>query len=348
MEGKWISDLTVETPVADAARRVLTFRLEAVRDCLGQALREQGKIAQSIHQLRIATRRATAGLEVFSECLPAKVHKAAKRQLRGIRRAAGEARDWDVFVERLMKDSAEQASEDRAGLDMLIGYAMAHRIPAQTHLRQSCPNYPFGFERFMAETVGAIRYKGPALASLASFARPMLGRLIDALNQALSEKQSTDYEQLHEVRLAGKRLRYAMDIFVDCFGPAVRRHLCPALSELQQILGDVNDHFTAGQRYLALDAGLRICLSSGYRRYESTIAKLINHHEAEMAAGGRRFHGWREQWHRAEIQYAITEFCQPLAIASKLSFTGDSTRLPDAQSASHIAIAAEPIAEHIA
>ena len=38
-DGKWISDLTATTPLADAARRVLGIRLEVVHNCLGLALR---------------------------------------------------------------------------------------------------------------------------------------------------------------------------------------------------------------------------------------------------------------------------------------------------------------------
>jgi CHAD domain-containing protein len=310
---KWISDLNVETPVADAARRVLTFRLEAVRDCLGQSLRDQENITECIHQLRIATRRAAAALQSFSECLPLKVAESAKRELRGIRRAAGQARDWDVLIGRLMKDSPGKSPDDRPAIDMLVGYAMAHRIPAQTQLAQSCPNYPFGFERFMADTVGAVRYKDPHKTSLASFARPMLAKLIDKLNQVLSEKQSTDYEQLHEVRLAGKRLRYALEIFIDCFGPSLKRQLYPALAELQQLLGDVNDHFSAARRYRVLDAGLRLCFSNGHQAYSKVIERLVKHHESEMAVAGRKFHNWRKQWQRPEMQCAFAEIYSPSA-----------------------------------
>ena len=259
MQGKWISDLTAETTVADAARRVLTFRLESVRDSLGHALREEKQLTERIHELRVATRRAGAALEVFSECLPDKVYKTARRQLRNLRRAAGEARDWDVLIARLMKDADETAAEDRAGVDMLIGYAMAHRIPAQRQLELASPNYPFGFERFMAATLGAIRYKGLGRTTLPSFARPILATMLDRLNRAAASVQGSNYEQLHDIRIAGKGVRYAMEIFVDCFGPALRRQLCPALAEMQQILGDVNDHFTAAQRYATLDDKLRIC-----------------------------------------------------------------------------------------
>src|SRR5215831_7032142 len=97
-EGKWISDLAAETPLVDAARRVLSIRLEVVRDWLGLALREPDKDPEHVHQLRVGTRRAGAALEIFAPCLPEKVYDAARRHLRRLRRAAGAARDWDVFL----------------------------------------------------------------------------------------------------------------------------------------------------------------------------------------------------------------------------------------------------------
>ena len=80
-----ISDLTAETPVADAARHALTVRLEVVRDYLPLALHEAEKDPEHVHQLRVGTRRARAALDIFSFCLPQKAYRTAKKALRGLR-----------------------------------------------------------------------------------------------------------------------------------------------------------------------------------------------------------------------------------------------------------------------
>src|SRR6266849_6032966 len=97
-DGKWISELTAETPLADAARRVLMMRLEVVHRFLPLAVREAAKDPEYVHQLRVGTRRAGAALVIFKDCLPAKIYKKARKELKKVRRAAGQARDWDVFV----------------------------------------------------------------------------------------------------------------------------------------------------------------------------------------------------------------------------------------------------------
>src|SRR5580704_16113317 len=100
-DGKWITDLTASTPLVDAARRVLSVRLEVVHDYLPLALHHWKEDPEHVHQLRVGTRRAGAALAIFATCLPGKMHRRLRKHLRQIRRAAGAARDWDVFIEAL-------------------------------------------------------------------------------------------------------------------------------------------------------------------------------------------------------------------------------------------------------
>ena len=46
--------------------------------------------------------------------------------------------------------------------------------------------------------------------------------------------------ELHAVRLATKRLRYTLELFRPCYGPALESRL-EALKEVQKALGDLND-----------------------------------------------------------------------------------------------------------
>src|SRR5437763_965344 len=97
-DGKWISGLTPDTPLGEAAREVLAVRLGVVAECLPPAVGGADGDPEHVHRLRVATRRAAAALRIFADCLPGKARKATRRRLRAVRRAAGEARDWDVFL----------------------------------------------------------------------------------------------------------------------------------------------------------------------------------------------------------------------------------------------------------
>ena len=63
---------------------------------------------------------------------------------------------------------------------------------------------------------------------------------LHAGNQELS-----DAHALHAFRIEGKRVRYAMEIFVGAFPAEFRQTLYPLVASLQEKLGEINDHVTA-------------------------------------------------------------------------------------------------------
>src|SRR5262249_55902277 len=147
--------------------------------------------------------RARAALDIFACCLPPKVHRRARKQLRRIRRLAGEARDWDVFLASLTEWGRQQKGRLRPGADCLIRYALAQREAAQVRLGEAGQDYPFAFDRFLAETVAAVhRPDDPQLVTLLDLARPLLTGLLEKLDKAAS-RNLDDYEHLHQVRILG-------------------------------------------------------------------------------------------------------------------------------------------------
>jgi CHAD domain-containing protein len=311
-DGKWIPDLEATTPLADAARHVLTVRLEAVRDYLPLALHRSDKDPEHVHQLRVATRRAAAALDIFTCCLPDKVHKAARRQLRQIRRAAGEARDWDVFLLALNDWARQQKTSHRPGLDFLIGYAVGQRVTAQAQLEMANREFPFAFDRFVAETVVAVHRPRtcPEVRTLLDLARPRLTRLLGELDQAAG-RDLENYDNLHQVRIAGKRLRYSMEVFADCFAPPFRESLYPAVEEMQDILGRANDSHVAAQRLAGLRERLRALVPGGWRRYKAGIEGLLHYHQQRLPEERQRFLGWWVRWRESGAEEALAQLVKP-------------------------------------
>jgi CHAD domain-containing protein len=91
---------------------------------------------------------------------------------------------------------------------------------------------------------------------------------------ALSARSSP--EQLHRVRLAAKRIRYTLELFRPCYGPALESRI-ESLRSLQQVLGEIND-CAATQRLLANDLP-----ASLYRRKaERFLASQLRVKTAEL------------------------------------------------------------------
>lgn len=75
---------------------------------------------ERVHDMRVATRRLRASLEVFEPCFPAKRHRKALKRVKALADALGERRDRDVAIE-FLEGFAEEAPEgDRPALAALI------------------------------------------------------------------------------------------------------------------------------------------------------------------------------------------------------------------------------------
>src|SRR5262249_40907435 len=155
-DGKWIRGLSPDAPVEEAARQVLSLRLQVVREYLPLAVFEADRDLEYVHQLRVGTRRADAALRIFRGCLPRPGDRSVRGGLRGLGRAAGEARDWDVFLLDLRARATHAADAERPGLDFLMGYAQGQRGAAQVNL-QANRLAGEGFEATAAEALAALR-----------------------------------------------------------------------------------------------------------------------------------------------------------------------------------------------
>jgi CHAD domain-containing protein len=294
-DGKWISDLTTATPLEDAARRVLKVRFSVVREFLPLALHQAERDPEHVHQLRVGTRRARAALDIFVDCLPAKVHKSAKKHLRKIRRAAGDARDWDVFLAQLA-GASKPGPRHRAGRDLLAGYGLAQRRIAQAQLEALGADYPDEFERVLADTTAAVRAPDDSSqAVLIDLAQPLLLGLVRELESAAAGDLD-DYAHLHQVRIIGKRLRYAMEVFAACFADEFRDALYPAIEEMQEILGAANDSHVARGRLEDIERQLSRLPAADAKRLKTGIAALRKHHEQRLPQQVEQFRGWWERW----------------------------------------------------
>ena len=56
---------------------------------------------ERVHDMRVATRRLRAAMEVFAACFPAKEHKKLLKEVKRLADALGERRDPDVAIEEL-------------------------------------------------------------------------------------------------------------------------------------------------------------------------------------------------------------------------------------------------------
>jgi CHAD domain-containing protein len=313
---KWISDLRAATPLADAARRVLTVRLEGVRDCLPLALHQADKDPEYVHRLRVSTRRARAALDIFAPCLPGKVSRKARKRLRRIRGRAGEARDWDVFLAHLIEWSHQNNPPQRPGLYALMGYALDQRMSAQAQMQEISKDYPFSFDYLLARTVAAVhKPRDSSLRKMVDLALPLLSGLLEELDAATGRNMES-YEHLHQVRIIGKRLRYAMEVFADCFAPAFREQIYPTVEAMQEVLGNANDSHLAAQRLEAMRATFQAMLPGEWKRLKPGVEALLRGHQARLVEERQRFLAWWNEWQKSGAKAAFHSLLKPAEVTA--------------------------------
>jgi CHAD domain-containing protein len=106
-------ELDCEASFGRAARRVVKVRAKEVfKQANGVLDLEE---PEHVHDMRVATRRLRAALEVFDECFPRKRHRKTLKQVKALADALGERRDADVEID-LLEGLAGEDREAIAGL----------------------------------------------------------------------------------------------------------------------------------------------------------------------------------------------------------------------------------------
>jgi CHAD domain-containing protein len=305
---KWLAGLTGDMPAHEAAQKALSLRLGVVRDRLPAAVFHADDDIENVHQLRVGTRRAAAALRIFAACVPERLHKKTRKTLRALRRSAGEARDWDVFLDMLQSRIAKAPSGQRRGLDFLLGFAHGQRVLAQEHLRLAFGANGEEFTLRIQQVSQALDASGSA-HTLRDLAAPLLTQLLRELETA-ARGDLVRYEALHQVRILGKQLRYAMEIFACCFVAELRHRFYPAVVEMQEILGLANDSYTACQRLGELRSRLMRVQPKQWPLYQDGIESLLRFHERRLPMQRKKFVTWWRNWLKSGAESAFAELIQ--------------------------------------
>jgi CHAD domain-containing protein len=250
----------------------LTRRLQKEAGTLQKRLAgaRAGDVA-GVHQARVSSRRLREMLALASMVAGRDV-RLARRPVRRVARALGPIRELDVA--RLLWH--EPVPPDRwppivvARLDKLAAGDRRRHVPGA---RRAIDRIHAGkLDENLAAVVGALadpRAESPLVAGLAGRVRRRARDLTRAMEAA-----GTVYatEPLHDVRIAVKKLRYAVELVRDLtdvpVAPAVRR-----LKQQQDLLGRLHDLQVVQDRLqaAAADAGVTRALR---RALEATEASL--------------------------------------------------------------------------
>lgn len=244
---KWFVVRKLEQPAIIVAQRCWRNRLRHVWRMLRAATFHDIDQLEAVHQLRVATRRASTALDMF-EPLPAALAPSAAsedrvwvaKQLKKLRRAAGEARDADVLRQYYQRVEAKD-QPPRKLRRMLDQRSQVTRKPVRKLLdKLRRKNFPARVQAMLRE----LRAADHAAPNFHDFARATVCQLWQKF-AVTAQADLQDIDKLHEFRIETKEFRYALELFVSALPPGLSETFYTRVSELQESLGTINDHAVA-------------------------------------------------------------------------------------------------------
>ncbi len=206
-----------------------------------------------VHKMRVASRRLRTGLGMFKECFPPDRRKDWRRVIENVTQHLGPARDLDVqieYVRRFTQDHDDPVLQP--GLLRFLHHLQTQRTELQDevaravkqlrkepmlrelrkHLRRLRRTSRAGWQEQFAE-----RYSDDARAIAQ---RKILRRYREFLAYEGFVPDPSACLELHQMRIAGKQLRYAMELF-DPFWLGGLKGYTETIREFQQLLGEMHD-----------------------------------------------------------------------------------------------------------
>jgi CHAD domain-containing protein len=113
-----IADLSADDGYGEAAAKVISVRAAELTE-QARGVLDTGDI-ERVHDMRVATRRLRASMEVFEPCFPGKPYRQALREVKRLADGLGERRDRDVAIAALSGFNDQMHAPDRKGVASLI------------------------------------------------------------------------------------------------------------------------------------------------------------------------------------------------------------------------------------
>jgi len=224
----------------------IAARWQEVWDLLPKAVK--GDDPEAVHAARVASRRLRAAMDGAAAAFPMPWYRSLHKSAKAITRTLGHVRDQDVLLEKLAADREQADAVERPGIDYLIARVTAERDDARSAMRDTLGRSRIrrvrkkSRDRFPVPGKSARRNsKGSHASALPKMARKQIDeRVVDLFRYEPIIPDAGAVEELHDARIAVKRLRYTLELFEHAIGDEAAQ-LIQETKELQEELGRLHD-----------------------------------------------------------------------------------------------------------
>jgi CHAD domain-containing protein len=204
---------------------------------------------EGVHSMRVASRRLRSTLRDFTPFLHKRPLNSSAKKLKRVADALGDVRDLDVALLALAEIKAETPPPLVDGLGEFLQTKESLREQAREQLKAVLEkDLPHLEAQFVAAVDrAALPRKSakhaathPELTFAAMARKVILDRLREFEKSSAGLFKPLDVEALHDMRIAVKRLRYAIELFQKCW-PRSIAVFAKYAARFQTTLGDLHD-----------------------------------------------------------------------------------------------------------
>jgi CHAD domain-containing protein len=197
----------------------------------------------AVHDMRVATRRLRAALRLYDAVYPPRGQEV-RQQLAELADALGAERDLDLQIAELRTWQTEASDADRRAFDGLIAALGPRRAEARQAVLQV-----FEGDHFETLAANVQQLLTEAMQPDRPAAEQPLDEVVPRLvkreyrklrRQAGEALETMEPVALHQTRIFGKRVRYAVEFVSEVYGRPADRFV-RAMTEQQDVLGDHQD-----------------------------------------------------------------------------------------------------------
>lgn len=217
--------------------------LRRIEDCIVNLL--QHDEAEDVHALRVGVRHLRAVLWVFGPLLPPGIAQRWKQDLRALADAAGEVRDWDVFLAETVQPALERQPGDPILHAVADAARTRRRLARETMLTRLAQYRDDPLPALHRDLAHLPLHTDDGTGSLGPFARTRVRKARKTLRQRGLAARHDGLRALHRQRIAGKRLRYAIEALAPVLPKQKTSRLHHKLVRRQVRLGGVVDESVA-------------------------------------------------------------------------------------------------------
>ena len=254
-----------------------------------------GKDPEDLHQMRVATRRVRALLRTARPLLDPEWNRALRKEISWLANILGVIRDFDVLLQKLGSETQTLPQSEQKFFASLLTRLESQRSVAQASMLDALRSerYLTLLDRLISASIH-IEIINPNIP-LQSLVKKEFDKLSKAVDNLPKHYTNDD---LHQVRIRAKRVRYATELAEQCIGKTATRFI-QQIRKFQNLLGDHQDTVMIEQQlknFLQSSRQVKAAFTSG------VIVERLRRRRAKLRAAFP--HRWHKLKKRGNIVWA--------------------------------------------